>query len=429
MNDGNAGKIISDHAVVEAIILAGGLGTRLREAVPDLPKAMAPVAGRPFISYVIDHLRMQGIQRFIFSLGYKHEIVEAFLKKQYPTLDYVTVVESEPLGTGGAILLALEKCKTNHILIANGDTLFKIKLDELTFVHQSKNASCTLSLKPMSDFERYGVVETDADERIISFKEKQFYRNGKINGGIYLLNKVKFLFHSFPQKFSFEKDYLEKFFSDEKFYGRVQDNYFIDIGIPDDFNKANHDLKRAVLDLGNIDKSWTIFLDRDGVINEERLGEYVLHWGEFIFSKGVLDSFKTLTDLFGRIIIISNQRGVGKGLMTEAALQSIHLEMQREVEIVGGKIDRIYYCTEKDDTCFYRKPNPGMALRALRDFSEIDLSKSIMVGNKPSDMKFGRAAGMFTVFVRTTNPDQPFPHPDIDLVYPSLSSFTQALKV
>ncbi|HEU4633217.1 MAG TPA: HAD-IIIA family hydrolase, partial [Flavisolibacter sp.] len=156
-------------------------------------------------------------------------------------------------------------------------------------------------------------------------------------------------------------------------------------------------------------------------------GHYVLHWGEFIFSKGVLETFKKLSDRFGRVIVVSNQRGVGRQLMTEADLQSIHLEMQREVEIVGGKIDRIYYCTDKNDKCFNRKPNPGMALQALKDFPDIDLSKAIMVGNKPSDMRFGRAAGMFTVFVTTTNPGQVFPHQDIDLVFDTLSHFAEAL--
>ena len=130
---------------------------------------------------------------------------------------------------------------------------------------------------------------------------------------------------------------------------------------------------------------------------------------------------------FGHLFIVSNQRGVGKGVMTEEALQSIHLEMQREVEIVGGRIDKIYYCTDKDDKSFNRKPNPGMALRSRKEFMDIDLSRSIMVGNKPSDMKFGRAAGMFTVFIRSTNPGQPFPHPDIDAIFPSLYEF--AVKV
>jgi D-glycero-alpha-D-manno-heptose 1-phosphate guanylyltransferase len=413
--------------VKEAIILAGGLGTRLREAVPDLPKCMAPVAGKPFLSCVIDHLRIQGVERFIFSLGYKWGVIEEYLQKEYATLDYTSVIEQEPLGTGGAIQLAIQKASSNNVAIANGDTLFKIKLDEVETLHDFRDAECTLALKPMQNFDRYGVVDTDSNGKIISFKEKQFYQDGFINGGVYLLNKERFLNHSFPEKFSFEKDYLEKFCGEGRFFGSRQDGYFIDIGIPEDYQKAQNDLKKPVLDLKKIDKSWTLFLDRDGVINEERLGEYVLHWGEFVFSKGVLEVFKKLSDKFGRVIIISNQRGVGKGLMTEEALQTIHLEMQREVEIVNGKIDKIYYCIEKDEKCFNRKPNPGMALQAYKDFTDIDPSKSIMVGNKPSDMKFGRAAGVFTVFVRTTNPDQPFPHPDIDMVFPSLYDFASAL--
>ena len=411
----------------EAIILAGGLGTRLRDAVPDLPKCMAPAAGRPFLAYVIDYLRMQGIERFVFSLGYKSSVIEGYLQKHYPTLNYTSVIEEEPLGTGGAIQLAIQKAASNDILVANGDTLFKINAKALTGFHQTHKAECTLALKPMQNFDRYGVVETDANGRILSFKDKQFYQIGLINGGIYILNKEKFLARSLPEKFSFEKDYLEKFCSEGNFYGLQQQGYFIDIGIPEDYSKAQDDLKRPELDLKQIDQSWTLFLDRDGVINEEKLGEYVLHWGEFIFSKGVLNVFKKLSHVFGRIIVVSNQRGVGKGLMTEEALQSIHLEMQREVEIVHGRIDKIYYCTEKDDKYFNRKRNPGMAVQALKDFPDVDLSKSIIVGNKPSDMKFGRSAGMFTVFVKTTNPDQPFPHPDIDLEFPTLSDFASAI--
>jgi D-glycero-alpha-D-manno-heptose 1-phosphate guanylyltransferase len=159
--------------IKEAIILAGGLGTRLRDAVPDLPKCMAPVAGRPFIAHVIDALRMQGIERFIFSLGYKSEMIEAYLQQQYPTLDYSTVIEEEPLGTGGGILLAMAKAATENILIANGDTLFKIRVKELAAFHQKKNSECTLALKPMNDFERYGVVELNENGTVTSFKEKQ----------------------------------------------------------------------------------------------------------------------------------------------------------------------------------------------------------------------------------------------------------------
>jgi D-glycero-alpha-D-manno-heptose 1-phosphate guanylyltransferase len=411
----------------EAIVLAGGLGTRLRDAVPDLPKCMAPVAGKPFLSFVIDAFRMQGIERFVFSLGYKASAIEEFLQKEYPTLDYTSVIEQEPLGTGGAIQLAIKNAVSNNVVVANGDTLFKVNLPDLFKTHLDNDSECTLALKPMEKFDRYGVVEIDDHEKIISFREKQFYTGGLINGGIYLLSKDKFLSRSLPGQYSFEKDYLEKFCDQGKFHASVQKGYFIDIGIPEDYQRAQQELKRPELDLKQIDKTWTLFLDRDGVINEEKVGEYVRHWGEFIFSTGVLKVFQKLSGHFGRVIVVSNQRGVGKGLMTEEALQSIHLEMQREVEIVNGKIDKIYYCTEKDDICFNRKPNPGMALQALHDFPDIDPGKCIMVGNKPGDMRFGRAAGMFTVFVKTTNPDQVFPHPDIDLIFDSLHDFASAL--
>jgi D-glycero-alpha-D-manno-heptose 1-phosphate guanylyltransferase len=411
----------------DCIILGGGLGTRLRETVPDLPKSMAPVAGRPFLSWVIDHFRMQGIERFIFSLGYKSEAVIKYLEEQYPTLDYQTVVEDTPLGTGGGIRLAIERASTEDVLVANGDTLYRIDLSAMTETHHRSHAVCTLALKPMKAFDRYGLVEINTEGKILSFREKQPYKEGLINGGVYLLQAKAYLQSTSPSVFSFEKDFLEKYCSDGIFYGSVQDRYFIDIGIPEDFNKANLELLRPPLDLSAIDKSWTLFLDRDGVINDEKVGNYVLEWKQFIFSKGVLDMFRKLSEVFGRIIIVSNQRGVGRGLMKEETLQTIHLEMKREVEIVGGRIDAIYYCKEADERCFYRKPNPGMAFKAMRDFPPIDPSRSIMVGNKPGDMRFGRSAGFYTVFVRTTNPDQAFPHPDIDGIYPSLYDFASAL--
>ena len=183
-----------------------------------------------------------------------------------------------------------------------------------------------------------------------------------------------------------------------------------------------------MLNLKNISTDWTLFLDRDGVINEEKLGKYILHWDHFIFSKGVLQVFKKLSDSFGRVIIVTNQKGVGKGLMTQAALDTIHYEMQREVEIVSGRIDRIYACTDLDNESPMRKPNHGMAMQAKNDFPEIDFSRSIMVGNKLSDMQFGRASGMYTIFVATTNPETAFPHPDIDLRFHSLSQFAAALS-
>jgi D-glycero-alpha-D-manno-heptose 1-phosphate guanylyltransferase len=229
--------------ISEAIILAGGLGTRLRSAVPDLPKCMAPVAGKPFLCYVITHLQQQGITHFIFSLGYKSEVIEEFLQKEFPSLFFKTSIEAEPLGTGGAIKKALEKAKEKSVLIANGDTLFKIDVPLLTGFHTLSGANCTLSLKPMKNFDRYGVVDVDADNAITSFKEKQYFESGCINGGMYALHKNKFLDEDLPTKFSFEKDYLEAYYTKRRMFGLVQDEYFIDIGIPEDYERAQEELK------------------------------------------------------------------------------------------------------------------------------------------------------------------------------------------
>ncbi len=413
--------------IKEAIILAGGLGTRLRDAVPDLPKCMAPVAGRPFLFYVINYLRSQGIERFIFSLGYKHAIIEEWLADQYTTLDYHCVIETEPLGTGGAIALACTKATQKNILVANGDTLFKINVEQLTSFHIQKNADCTLSLKPMKDFDRYGVVETGDNNVVKNFKEKQFYRSGLINGGIYALNVQRFLAEKFPEKFSFEKDYLEKYYKQQNFYAVVDNGYFIDIGIPEDFIRAQKELQSPPLDLGAIDNTWTLFIDRDGVINHEKKDEYIRNPDEFRFYDGVKEAIKTFNAYFGKVIIISNQRGVGRQLMTEKDLLDIHTNMLAEIGAAGGRIDKIYYCTSTDNKHICRKPNPGMAFLAKKDFPGIDFSRSIMIGNKPGDMLFGRFAGIRTVFVRTTNPEQTFPHPDIDLVFNSLADFAKAL--
>jgi len=227
----------------EAIILAGGLGTRLRSTVPDLPKCMAPVAGKPFISHVIDHFLEGGVERFIFALGYKSEHFEDFLRTKLPPEGYGCSVEEEPLGTGGAIRLACTKTTERQVLVLNGDTFFGIRTEDLASFHDRQAAHCSLCLKPMHNFDRYGVVELHPDHSIRSFREKQFYETGLINGGVYALDTLRFLEETLPEKFSFEKDYLETFYSTRPFAGLVQDEYFIDIGIPEDYERAQNDFE------------------------------------------------------------------------------------------------------------------------------------------------------------------------------------------
>lgn len=414
--------------IKEAIILAGGFGTRLRSAVPDLPKCLAPVAGRPFLFYVINALRAQGVERFIFSLGYMHEEVERYLHDHFPTLDYDCAIEGEPLGTGGAILLSCTHSQADHIMVANGDTLFETYLADVVRVHQQTDATCTLALKPMENFDRYGVVTVNSAGIVEQFHEKKYYAEGLINGGIYLLNRKRFLSLPWPStRFSFEKDFLEKQVSTGTIAGAISNGYFIDIGIPEDFERAGHDLLQPPLDLHAIDNTWSLFLDRDGVINEDKPGSYIFTPDEFHFMNGGPQLFSKLAARFGRILIATNQRGVGRGLMTEDTLTTIHDQMKAAINAAGGRIDGIYYATALENNDPLRKPNPGMALLARRDFPDIDPFKCIMIGNNISDMQFGRNAGMYTVFLTTTNKEIRLPHPDIDLIFPDLAHFVEAL--
>ncbi|MBS1601805.1 MAG: nucleotidyltransferase family protein [Bacteroidetes bacterium] len=230
--------------IKEAIILAGGLGTRLRSAVPELPKCMAPVGGRPFIHYITNYFRRAGITHFIFALGYKSDYFDAFFQTDFPAGGYSISLEDEPLGTGGAIRQACTMAKEHSVLVLNGDTFFGISLPELSAFHEAKDADCSLCLKPMTDFDRFGVVGLDEARRVTDFREKQHYPDGLINGGVYALNRWRFLAENLPEKFSFEKDYLEK--GRHQLYGLVQDAYFIDIGIPEDYSRVQKDLNQLL---------------------------------------------------------------------------------------------------------------------------------------------------------------------------------------
>ena len=226
---------MSIPTIKEAIILAGGLGTRLRSSVPDLPKCMAPVGGRPFIAYITDYFRRAGIERFIFALGYKSAAFEEFFAREFADGGYAVSLEDTPLGTGGAIRQACTMAKQKTVLVLNGDTFFRIGLAALSAFHEDRRADCTLCLKPMLDFDRFGVVEQDADQRVSRFREKQAYHEGLINGGVYALDRDSFLREDLPPVFSFEKDYLEQMLDKRRIYGLVQDDFFIDIGIPEDY--------------------------------------------------------------------------------------------------------------------------------------------------------------------------------------------------
>ena len=381
---------------MEAIILAGGLGTRLRSVVQNLPKAMAAIRSRPFLEYQLDLLIENGITRFIFSVGYKSESISQHFSNTYKNCEIVYALEETRLGTGGAIKLAMQHVEGEHVVVVNGDSMFKTAVQEQYKVHLDSNADATLALKPMENFERYGTVELADNGRITKFLEKQPVEKGLINGGLYIFKVDAFRKLDFPEKFSIEKEYFEAKVNQLNLYGFITQGYFLDIGIPKDFKKAQTEM----VDFFNIDNSWTLFLDRDGVINKKRDNDYVKTVAEFEFLPGALAAITNFSNSFGRIIIITNQQGVGKGIMSEQAITEIHRHLITKVKEKGGKIDAIYHAPQLvAEKSAMRKPEIGMAVKAGNDFPEIDFAKSIMVGDSPSDMEFGKRANMVNVLV------------------------------
>ena len=232
-----------DNMTKEAIILAGGLGTRLQGVVKDLPKPMAPVNGRPFLTYILDYLIDYQYNKVVLSVGYLHEKIEEFFGTHYKSLEIDYAVETEPLGTGGGILFAMSKCTTDNVLVINGDTMFKVDLDAFERFHEEKGGLLSIVLREVEDVSRYGSVTISDDNLIALFIEKQVtFGRGYINGGVYLINRKLFEKHPQPRKFSFEKDLMTKFYTQELFYAMPSDGYFIDIGIPEDYARAQQEL-------------------------------------------------------------------------------------------------------------------------------------------------------------------------------------------
>lgn len=230
---------------MEAVILAGGFGTRLQKVVHDVPKPMAPVAGKPFLSYLLDQLDRQGCTHAVLAVGYKREAIQNYFGSSYKRISLSYSIEDKPLLTGGALKKALQMVTEEAVLVLNGDTFFGVDFSKMMDLHYRTHSDATLAVKELHDFSRYGTVHFDDDYRITRFVEKKACQEGFINGGVYVLNRT--LFGDIPQdKFMMEKDFLEKYVESRVFSAFPCDGYFIDIGIPEDYEKANKEFRKLV---------------------------------------------------------------------------------------------------------------------------------------------------------------------------------------
>lgn len=222
---------------MEVIVLAGGMGTRLRELIKDVPKPMAPIKGKPFLVYLLNWVIQFPVKRIVFAVGYKADVIKEYFGNSFHNIPVIYAEEKEPLGTGGAITNALNFVTSAQVTIINGDTYFPIDLKSFNAFHQKSDSQLSIALKEMTDFERYGSVEL-AGEVITGFKEKQPIKKGFINGGIYILNRAFLQNLNLPSEFSFEQAVLEKEVLTGKLKAMAFDDTFIDIGVPVDYKKA-----------------------------------------------------------------------------------------------------------------------------------------------------------------------------------------------
>ena len=229
--------------ITEAVILAGGKGTRLQSVVSDIPKPMAPIGDIPFLEILIHHLANQGINHVVLAVGYKYEVIQDYFGESWRDVSISYAVESSPLGTGGAVKAAAGHLSGDAFFLLNGDTFFDVSLEELYESFEQGDFPFVLSLKEVKDQHRYGKV-TIAEDHITSFEEKQHIDKGFINGGVYTCSTDWWLYES-PEAeiFSLEKDVLEQLVADHQLGYLISEGYFIDIGIPEDYHLAQQTLE------------------------------------------------------------------------------------------------------------------------------------------------------------------------------------------
>jgi D-glycero-alpha-D-manno-heptose 1-phosphate guanylyltransferase len=391
----------------KAVILAGGLGTRLKGLLGELPKPMAPINKLPFLHYLLNYLSNQGVKEVFLCVGFQHEVIIKYFGDHFRDIKIFYTIEKELLGTGGAIMPVLDKWREPFFLL-NGDTFFEANLTSFSEAFFKLRPLASLSLKPVFNQDRYGAVQLEGD-KITSFTEKKFLASGLINAGVSILTPEIFEGKLPGDVFSYEKDLFEKKTATHFSHGFVQDEYFIDIGIPEDYERAQREIPMRFFTQTHSAKF--LFLDRDGVINKHLPGDYVKNIEQFEFLPGVLEALVHFSSYFTHIVVVTNQQGIGKGLYTEDDLKEVHTFMLKKITEAGGRLDAVYFCPsleKNNDPC--RKPNIGMGLQAQRDFPAIDFKQSVMIGDSMSDMQFGRNLGMFTIWISSDeekefNPD------------------------
>ncbi|HEY1232923.1 MAG TPA: HAD-IIIA family hydrolase [Candidatus Binatia bacterium] len=381
----------TDLVTIDAAVLAGGLGTRLRSVVSDRPKVLAQVDGQPFLTRLLDELVAAGLPRVVLCTGYLGDQIQAAIGERYRGLDISYSRETEPLGTAGALKLALPHLNSDPVLVMNGDSFCTVDLKRFVEWHRQRAAAGTLLLTRVATPTRYGLVAIDDNGAVLQFSEKQTgHSPGWINAGVYLLSQR--LLSSIPhgRKLSLEYDVFPRWAGRGLYAWRVAER-FIDIGTPEDFSRAGDFFRRQ--------QTKFVILDRDGTLIEER--SYLSDPAQVALIPGAAAALHKLRQSGYGLVVITNQSGVGRGFFDERRLEEIHRRMQELLAAEGVALDGIYVCPHTpDDGCDCRKPATGLVDRAGCELG-FDPHATIVIGDKASDIEMGRLLGAPTFLVRT----------------------------
>lgn len=384
---------MSNLSKITVAVLAGGLGTRL-QPVTKKQKVIAEVNSQPFLKYLLDHLNTAGFKNIVLCTGYLGEQVEESLGKKHKDLNLLYSREKSPLGTAGALRLALPFINSETVLVMNGDTFCNVDLKKFVEFHFDKKANASLVISSIEDTARYGSVKLDFDDVIVGFVEKMLDGgSGWINGGVYLINRPEILKIPENKEISFENEIFPTLIG-KNFYGYKNQGYFIDIGTPQSysqavlfFEKLKQKQKRFVL------------LDRDGTMIIEK--NYLSNPDHLVLLPGVVKALKEFKKMSLGLIVITNQSGVGRGYFDLKTLEKIHQRLNRLLASNDIFLDDIYFCPHiPEDNCLCRKPNAELVEKAMKKY-DFDPKLSFVVGDNRTDIELGKKIGATTILVRT----------------------------
>jgi D,D-heptose 1,7-bisphosphate phosphatase len=386
----------------QALILCGGLGTRLGALTAETPKPLLEVAGAPFIEVLVEELGRHGFDRVVLLAGHLADRIDDYARtsraaaRRGVQLDVSR--EPQPAGTAGGLMYAAERMEGSFLLL-NGDSWFDINLRALTqLADRHPDAAMTLALRVMPDAPRYGVV-TLAGERIVAFDERARAPGpAHVNAGVYvcrrdpLLTAIRSLVGADDTPLSLEGKVMPQLAARGALAGQAFEGYFIDIGVPDSFAAAQDELPRRLT-------RPAVFFDRDGVLNEEL--DYVGSVDRFHWIAGAREAVRRCNDRGRLVFVVTNQAGVAHGYYGEGDVRALHAHMQAELAAIGAHVDDFRYCPfhpegkveEYRGASGHRKPEPGMLLDLMAEW-RVDRAASLLIGDRPSDLEAAARAGL-----------------------------------